>query len=66
MPCRRATIVRGSRGSVSSSSGGTAVCVTGRREGDMREMICIGGSVGEGLSSITTCVRHVSEPWSHR
>ncbi len=53
-PCRSATIVRGSRGSVSSSSIGTTVCDAGRREGDMREMICIGGSVGDGLSPITT------------
>lgn len=54
-PCLSATIVRGSRGSVSSSSRGTAVWVAGRSEVEMRERIWIGGSVGEGLSPITTC-----------
>lgn len=53
-PCRSATIVRGSRGSVSSSSGKMAVCEAGRRDTDMREIIWMGGSVGAGLSPMTT------------
>ena len=54
IPWRSATIVRGSRGSVSSSSGDTAVCPAGKSDADTREMIWIGGSVGEGFSPITT------------
>lgn len=58
LPCLRATIVRGSRGSVSSSSRGTFVCNGGSREADMREITWIGGSDGVGFKERTTCWPH--------
>ena len=47
-------MVLGSRGSVSSSSIGITVWDAGRRDVETREIIWIGGSVGEGFSPITT------------
>ena len=52
-PCLSATTVRGSVGSVSSSSSGPTDA--GRREEEMREMTSIGGSDGPGVNARTTC-----------
>lgn len=67
LPCRRATIVRGSLGSVSSSSRGPMDA--GRRDEDIREMTWIGGSVSDCVRSMTTWFKELlnqrDRNWSH-
>lgn len=55
--------MRESRGSVSSSSCGTRVCEDGRRDVDIRDMITIGGSNGEGFRERTTWYRDSINCW---
>lgn len=49
-------MVRGSRGSVSSSSSGTIVCEAGSSDVEIREMITMGESAAEVFMEITTWI----------
>lgn len=51
-PCFNATIVLGSRGSVSSSSCGTIFCPGGRREVEIRAIIWRGGERAVGIVDV--------------